>query len=90
MTYEIQIRHSRPIPSGDGFQQSFESRRVAASSEEEAFHLVRQSCYDHIACIDAWHHQGVAPFSVDTGEPEFFTDTQRPGRKPGHGMARTG
>jgi hypothetical protein len=90
MTYDVQIRHSRPVPNGDGFLHNFECRHIVASSEEEAFHLVRQSCYDHIACIDAWHHQGVEPFSVDTGEPEFFTDATRPTRKPGHGAARTG
>ncbi|TAN53813.1 MAG: hypothetical protein EPN26_06605 [Rhodospirillales bacterium] len=90
MTYEIQIRHSRPVAGGDGFEHSLECLRVEAGSEEEAVARLHLSCNDHIACVDAWHHRGIAPYSVDTGELEFFTDAARPPRPVGNGEARTG
>lgn len=90
MTYEVQIRHSRPARKGDGYEHSFECRQMEAASEEEVFHHLHLTCNDHIACIDAWHHQGIEPYSVDTGELEFFTEVKRPYRPVSTDEARTG
>ncbi len=78
VTYEALIRHTRPIPTGEGHQHWLESRNVQAASEEEAFLKVKQSSDDFIACIDSFHHEGVAPFSVEVGDPLFFTNAHRP------------
>lgn len=78
MTYEALIRHTRPIPTGDGIHNRLELRHIEATSEEEAFGKARQTSDDHIVCIDSWHHQGVMAFSVETGEPEFFSEAHRP------------
>lgn len=78
MLYDTVIRHTRRVPRGDGFEHSFEFRHVEAMSEEEAFLKVKHNSDDHIACIDSHHHVGLMPFSVATGEPEFYTDAQRP------------
>lgn len=90
MTYEVQIRHSRPVPYGEGYEHSFERKCLEGDSEEDVYRHIHQSCSDHVACIDAWHHQGVEPFSVDTGEPEFFTEVKRPDRTVSIGEARLG
>jgi len=90
MTYEIQIRHSRPTAKGDGYEHSLECLQVEGDSEAEAVARLHLSCNDHIACIDAWHHQGIAPYSVDTGALEFFSDVTRPARPIGIGEARSG
>ena len=78
MTYDVLIRHSVPTETGEGARHPVSYRHVEAASEEEAFLKTKRSPTDHIACIDAWHHHGVTPFSVETGEPEFFTDAKRP------------
>ena len=78
MLYDTMIRHSRQIRSGDGFEHWLESKLVEANDEEEAFLKIRQTPYDSIACIDSWHHIGLEPFSVETGNPEFFTAVHRP------------
>lgn len=90
MTYDVQIRHSRLANSGDGFIHSFECRHMDGRSEEDVFNHIHLTSNDHIACIDSWHHQGVEPYSVDTGEMEFFSDAKRPSRTPSAGEARTG
>ncbi len=90
MTYEVQIRHSRPVPFGDGYEHRLECLHMEEASEEDVFRHIRQTCGDHIACIDSWHHQGVAPYSVDTGGSEFFTEVERPSRSISLGEARTG
>ena len=78
VNYETLIRHTRPIPSGEGHEHWLESRHVEAKSEEEAYLKVKHSSDDFIACIDTFHHEGVAPFSVEVGDPLFFTDAHRP------------
>lgn len=78
MTYDVLIRHSVPTAEGEGAKHHMSYRHVEAASEEEAYLKTRRSLTDHIACIDAWHHCGVTPFSVETGEPDFFTDAHRP------------
>ena len=90
MTYEIQIRHSRPIPTGEGFEHLLECLQMEGRSEEDVYRHIRLSCNDHIACISSWHHQGVDPYSVDTGELEFFTDVLRPARAIALDEARMG
>lgn len=83
MTYDILIRHSVPVATGEGYRHHLEMRRLEAGSEEEAFRRIRQGADDHIACIDAWHHQGVVPFSVATGDPDFYTDAACPDHAAG-------
>ena len=78
MTYEALIRHTRPVSTGDGIANSLELVHVEAASEEEAFGKVHQTADDHIVCIDSWHHEGIMAFSVETGEPEFFSEAHRP------------
>jgi hypothetical protein len=78
MTYETLIRHTRPIPTGEGVAHSFEYRYVEAHSEEEAFLKAHHGADDFIACIDTSHHQGITPYSVETGEPAFFSNVHRP------------
>jgi len=78
VTYETLIRHTRPTPSGEGHQHWLESRHVDAKSEEEAYLKVKQSADDFIACIDSFHHEGVEPYSVEVGDPLFFTSVHRP------------
>jgi hypothetical protein len=60
------------------------------ASEEDVFKRIPQTCNDHIVCIDSWHHKGIAPYSVDTGEPEFFTEVERPDRTVSVDEARAG
>ncbi len=90
MTYDVQIRHSRPVSSGDGYEHYLECLRMEETSEEDVFKHIRQTCNDHIACIDAWHHQGISPYSVDTGESAFFTEATRPMRSISLDEARAG
>ncbi|CAA7616928.1 hypothetical protein [Magnetospirillum sp. UT-4] len=78
MTFDVLIRHSDPVATGEGMRHSFEYRHVDASSEEDAFRRTRQSLNDHIACIDSWHHHGVTPFSVEIRDPDFFSDVHCP------------
>ncbi|GEM_PF-6558708 len=78
MTYEVLIRHTVPIPYGSGIEQRIEERRVEARSEEEAFLKIKHTSDDFIACIDSFNHGGLEPYSVETGDPEFFTDVHRP------------
>ncbi|MBF0560608.1 MAG: hypothetical protein HQL37_01075 [Alphaproteobacteria bacterium] len=78
MTYNVQIRHSRPVPYGDGNEYQRESRRIEAQTEEEAILKIRLTPLDNIDCVDSWHHEGMFPFSVDTGNPDFFTNVTRP------------
>ena len=78
MTYEALVRHTRSVPTGDGIANRLERLRVEATSEEEAFGKVHQTSDDHIVCIDSWHHEGVMAFSVETGDPEFFSEAHRP------------
>ncbi|MBF0094189.1 MAG: hypothetical protein HQL33_09005 [Alphaproteobacteria bacterium] len=78
MIYEAWIRHSQPVPHGEGALYRMENRRVEADSEEDAFLKLERTAYDSIACIGAWHRQGLLPFSVETGNTEFFTDVRRP------------
>lgn len=78
MIYDALIRHSRRVPYGEGFEHSLELRHVNARSEEEAYLKIEQTPLDAIACIDSWHHQGVVPFSVETGDPDFFAEVHRP------------
>lgn len=78
MFYDVMLRHGKPVPYGDGNEYQQESCRVEAQSEDEAFLKIRQSPSDSIVCIDTWHHEGVFPFSVDTGDPDFFTTAVRP------------
>ncbi len=78
VTYETLIRHTRPVSTGEGHEHWMESRHIQAESEEDAYRKVRHSSDDFIACIDTFHHEGVAPFSVEVGDPLFFTDAHRP------------
>ena len=79
MIYDVLIRHTHPIARGDGFEHSMELRHIDADTEEEAYSAVHHGADDFIACIDAWHHRGIAPYSVDSrAHPEFFSDAQRP------------
>lgn len=90
MTYEVLIRHTVQIPYGGGVEQRLEERRVEARSEEEAFLKIKHTSDDFIACIDAPHHRGLEPYSVETGDPEFFTNVHRPARRTYGGELRTG
>ncbi len=78
MTYDVLIRHTSPTSTGEGVEHWLEERQVDARSEEEAFLGVKHGPDDHIACIDSWHHRGVSPFSLETGDPNFFTNAHRP------------
>jgi hypothetical protein len=89
MTYEVLIRHTIPVPVGDGAEHRLEVRHVDAASEEAAYRSLKMTADDHVACIDAWHHVGIDPYSVAIGDPDFPSD----GVCPPHGsgsMPRVG
>lgn len=91
MTYEALIRHTRPTPTGEGHEHWLESRHVDATSEVDAYDKIKHTSDDFIACIDSYHHQGVAPYSVEMGDPTFFTEAHRPDLVvPADAVDRTG
>ncbi|MGE5502813.1 MAG: hypothetical protein ACM31L_00170 [Actinomycetota bacterium] len=78
MTYDVLIRHTMSVPFGDGCEHRLEMRHIDAASEEDAFRRLHHGPDDHIACIDAWHHQGIDPYSVEIGDPDFPSDARCP------------
>ena len=78
MTYDVLMRRSIPVSNGDGNEHRLQYRHIEAMTEEGAYLKVRKSPSDAIACIDSWRHMGMFPFSVDIGNPEFYTDVVRP------------
>lgn len=90
MTYDVLIRHTRPVPYGEGVEHKMEERQIEAKSEADAFLKIKHTSDDFIACIDSWHHEGIEPYSVETGDPEFFTDVHRPPMEVSDGIRRMG
>ncbi|MEO5373753.1 MAG: hypothetical protein H7840_05670 [Alphaproteobacteria bacterium] len=90
MTYDALIRHTHHVPFGYGLEQRLEHVLVEAGSEEEAFLKIKHTSDDFIACIDALRHEGILPYSVETGDPEFFTAVKRPDRAAGGAEPRVG
>jgi hypothetical protein len=79
MIYDITIRHTEHIRTGDGNQHQFSLLAMEALNEEDAFHRIRfDGIWDGISDIHIHGKSVGSAFSVNTGHAEFPSDAVMP------------